>query len=143
MGARIRLFGVEDDLPDIFALEVMNRFGHQPGADACAPRAWMRRDAHEVADLHVYYVELIAHESLLIFRDDKIGIEPRCLTECAGIVSPEILEAKFFHFRQWLRVRGLEWPPDDALVALRWYKVVALVIGAQHTREREPQILQR
>src|SRR5512146_106488 len=143
VGAGILLLGVQHNLPGALALEVVDRLSHQPRADARAPRARMGGDTHEVADLHIDDVELVADDALLVFGYHEVGIEAGSLAEGACVVAPEVVEAERLQRRQRLGVIGAEWPHYDALIALCRHAEVALVVAAQHAGQRETHVLQR
>jgi len=70
------ILGIEHDAQYIGLLEETNGFGHQARPYALTIERGMNSDTHQVAELTVQGVELIADDFAVQFRDDKIGV--RC-----------------------------------------------------------------
>src|SRR5262249_22744039 len=129
VGAGVGFFGVEDDLPDTLTLEIVNRFGHQAGADALAPDTRVGGNAYEVANTHIHNIELVACYPLLIFGDDEVWIHPRNLNEGARVVAPRRIEAESLHLYQFGGVTRAERANVDALRACAGDTVIGFVVG--------------
>lgn len=137
VGAGVFFFGVEDDLPDVVALEVVDGFGHEAGADAVARDAGVDGDADEVAGGGVDGVELVAGDAVVVFGDDEVGVGGGDFEEAGGVVAPELVEGEVFDGDDAGDVGGGEGADADLLVAFGGDGVVFFVVGAEEGDEVE------